>query len=644
MSTADAEFNKKMVEVWRTQNLQDYVLKDLENRIKKDKSTKLSVFYTSLSAYLTEPMNLFLKGPSGCGKTYNSVQTVKYFPKDDVWFLGGLSPKALIHDYGVLLNKDGEEIDLDAKPTKPRKGDFKKVKEQGRDPDEELSKALSRYKEDIKAWREELQNSYRLIDLSHKILIFLEAPDFNTYRMLLPILSHDTYEITYKFTDKTAQGSLRTIKVVIRGWPATIFLTTDRQYMEELATRSFTVTPETSTAKIEDANELTNTKDCYPWNYSDKAEETQVIEQLVASIKNQFTEFAVDSVIPFTNIHELFPAEIVRDMRDFAHFMQFLKTVNALHFYQRPFMKQGDKRYLMSAREDVQRTLEVYKELFETTRTGTEQRILDFYHDIVSKTPMPEKTTTEKDEAQQQLVPGKISWHLKDLTAKYNETSKRKLSSDSIRKMLDHLSVIGYVDVEPDPSDKRCNLYSPLLDEEKAENHREFENPLILESKLKEGFEKWEKNIGKGTSFYYYKNFSEGSSGREGTWGEQDISLDEVRKKILTYKPNPLPLISESDLGQETEKKPESEGKAEKQQSSANSRPALGSEKKVSVQEALEFVRSRFVEGTQEEWVGFAVDAGLPQREAEALFESLKGSDLFWYAAEDGRTVWKWAH
>jgi hypothetical protein len=491
-------------------------------------------------------MNLFLKGPSGSGKTYNSVETVKYFPKDDVWFLGGLSPKALIHDYGVLLNKDGEEIDLDARPTKPRKADFKKVAEQGLDPEEELSKALTRYKEDIKAWREELQNSYRLIDLSHKILIFLEAPDFNTYRMLLPILSHDTFEITYKFTDKTAQGSLRTIRVVIRGWPATIFLTTDRKYMEELATRSFTVTPETSTAKIKDANELTNTKDCYPWNYSSEAEETQVIEHLVASIKNQFTVFAVDSLVPFTSIHELFPADIVRDMRDFAHFMQFLKAVTALHFYQRPFMKKGDKRFLVSTVEDVQRALQVYQELFETTRTGTEQKTLDFYHHIVKS---------------------EESCHLKDLTEKYNAANKKKLSSDSIRKMLERLSEIGYVDIQPDPTDKRQNIYRPLMKEENAEIQRNLQNPLILDSKLKMGFEKWKENKGIDTSFYYYKN-SEGSSGK---WGEQEISIDEVEKIILTCKSGLFPLISEDNLEPKTQKTPEIEGKTENQQSSANS-------------------------------------------------------------------------
>ena len=63
-----------------------------------------------------------------------------------------------------------------------------------------------------------------------------------------------------------------------------------------------------------------------------------------------------------------------------------------------------------------------------------------------------------------------------------------------------------------------------------------------------------------------------------------------------------------------------------------------------SVQEALESVRSRFVEGTQAEWISFAVDAGLSREEAEALFQRLKGSEMFWYdRPEDGKTVWRWA-
>ena len=109
------------VEVWRSVDLISYVLSDLEKRVKRDKPTKLSVFFAGLSAYTREPINLFLKGESGVGKSYNVVETLKYFPREDVWFLGGLSPKALIHEHGVLLNKYGEPLDLSEKPIKPKK-------------------------------------------------------------------------------------------------------------------------------------------------------------------------------------------------------------------------------------------------------------------------------------------------------------------------------------------------------------------------------------------------------------------------------------------------------------------------------------------------------------------------------------------
>ena len=76
----------------------------------------------------------------------------------------------------------------------------------------------------------------------------------------------------------------------------------------------------------------------------------------------------------------------------------------------------------------------------------------------------------------------------------------------------------------------------------------------------------------------------------------------------------------------------------------AEEKNAVGKENSNSVttvQEALEFVRSRFVEGTEEEWSDFVVEAGLSRKEAEALFERLKGKELFWFE-RGGQTFWRW--
>jgi len=483
------------VKIWRTQNLIDYVLKDLDKRVKKDRVTKLSVFFTALSAYTREPINLFLKGESGVGKSYNVVETLRYFPREDIWFLGGLTPKALIHEHGVLLNKYGEPLDFTEKPIKPKKKHYK--------TEEEYKEALKEYYEELKSWNEEIRDSYTLIDLSHKILVFLESPEYKTFRMLFPILSHDTERIEYKFPEPK---TLRTVKVVIQGWPATIFLSTNLKYMEELATRSFTATPESSKEKIEQANLLTNLKVSVPWDYREETEETKTIRMLIQSIKNQLIEAETEVVIPFLNLYELFPKEIVRDMRDFQHFCQFLKALTVLHYYQRPILKVREKKFLVSTVEDVRKALEIYMEVFETTRTGTEQRILKFYHEIVKTKPV---------------------WYLSELTYEYNKMHDKKLSSGRIGEFLQALADIGYVDIDKDSEDKRLNVYRPLVQEdEKSRISSILETETILKDKLREGLEKWLTKYLENFRFYYMKNFS------ETTWGEDEISV-EVAKKII---------------------------------------------------------------------------------------------------------------
>jgi hypothetical protein len=511
--TEDKDFSLEAVQVWRSEDLINYVLTDLDIRIKKDKPVKLSVFFTGISAFQEQPLNLFLKGESGIGKTYNSTETLRYFPRENIWFLGGMSRKSLVHSHGILLNKNGEEIDLDDSPQKPEKTNYKKPKEdnpENKEFDEAAyNEAMQDYKDNLKTWRQELRESYTLVDLTHKILVFLESPDFETFQMLRPILSHDKEEIEYQFVDKTPKGQLQTRKVKLKGWPATIFLTTDIKYMEELATRSFTATPESSELKILEANVLTNLKASLPWHYSEETRAFKIIKQLIERIHDQLGENKIDVVIPFLNLYELFPREISRDMRDFQHFTQFLKAITVLHYFQRPYMKVGKTKLLLSTLEDVRKALEIYREIFETTRTGTEKRVLDFYHGIV-------KT--------------RQAWYLKNLTEAYNEKYHKKLSEESVRVMLERLDRIGYVNTQKDDEDKRKNLYVPLMkEEEKDKNPLETGSWLDLEAKLKKGYETWKENILDKTSFYIYKNLSE----KPGTWGESEVTLEELQDLIV---------------------------------------------------------------------------------------------------------------
>jgi len=517
----------KMLNVWQTEDLTEYMLADLEKRVKQDKPTKQSVFGTALSAYLPEPINTFLKGRSGIGKTYNVVETLGYFPEEDVWFLGGLSPKALIHDHGILLDKNGEPIDFSLKPEKPKRG--RKTDK----TDEEYKEELKEYYKESVKWREYIGNSYTLIDLSHKILVFLEAPEFRTFKMLLPILSHDTKRIEYKFTDKTSAGKLMTSKVIILGYPACLFLSTDTKYTEELATRSFTTTPGASKTKIEEANKLTNLKVSYPWQYNHETKETQCIKRLIVSLKNHFVEDGLDVVVPFINLHDLFPKEIVRDMRDFQHFTQYLKTITALHLFQRVTMEIDGKHFVLSTIGDVKNAVDVYNEIFETTRTGMDQQILTFYNETVK---------------------GKIDEFLKTLTIDYNQKNpEKKISGKTVARWLERLSDIGYVDVQKSHDDKRFNVYTGLV--EKVETIRDISAmSLIPDPEMEKGFKTWFNDIYRHGQFLYRKKIPipkdhvekyilHGKNISEDTFSltEKRVAVSISKKEDLSLKPEEKP-------------------------------------------------------------------------------------------------------
>jgi len=141
-------------------------MKHLDKTVKRDHATKRMVFFTALSAYSRNPQNLFLKGPSSTGKTYNVTEALRYFPRSDVWMLGGLSPTALVHDYGTLIDSEsGKEID--PAEDKPQKEDYK---------DDKHGFDRHAFHAAEKRWRDRLRKAYYLVDLQRKILVFLEAP------------------------------------------------------------------------------------------------------------------------------------------------------------------------------------------------------------------------------------------------------------------------------------------------------------------------------------------------------------------------------------------------------------------------------------------------------------------------------------
>jgi len=438
-------------------------LADFNKRIACDDAVKRAVLQTALSAYTSEPMNLFLKGPSSIGKTWNTIQVLRYFPQEDVWYLGGLSPTALIHERGTLVDENGDPIDLSEKP---RKSDFKD------DP--------KGYQRALREWEERLRNSHYEIELSHKILVFLEAPHIDTYMMLRPLLSHDTPEISYKFTDKTGKGHLRTSHVVLKGWPATIFCTSDVKYVEDLSTRGFTVTPEMTEEKYRRANELTASSAAYPEKEDEDQEYYRLkgfLHHIVERCKKGFNKV----LIPYAEkLSEAYPAVLPRDMRDFKRFLNLIQVNAVLNLFHRPILEihkgKRTKHYILADMHDLKEALYIFQNLEETTRLGIPGHILRFFKEIVRS------LCRERD-----LVT------YKDLTDEYNKKHKDKRSTRTIRNWCDLLANVGLLSVEPHPEDRRFKVVT--LTDGNVENYGiSIKENFFTVKDLKEWFFKVKNN------------------------------------------------------------------------------------------------------------------------------------------------------
>jgi hypothetical protein len=105
-------------------------------------------------------MNLVIAAPRSEGKTYTVLQTLQYFPSEDVKYIGSMSPKVIIKQNSILV---------DPRSLKPVMEDIRAVKKQIEQEKDD------KRKEDLESQLEELKSkACLLIDLRKKIYVFLE--------------------------------------------------------------------------------------------------------------------------------------------------------------------------------------------------------------------------------------------------------------------------------------------------------------------------------------------------------------------------------------------------------------------------------------------------------------------------------------
>lgn len=153
--------------------------------------------------------------PPGEGKSYILHKVGELFPPQDVMFVAGMTDKAVFHRRGslVIKNEVGEYETIEEKIAKIDSVIEDKESEVAISKDANLKQVLRNEVKELEKQKKDLhKNACKLIDLSHKIIVFLDTPNSGLLLALMPVLSHDKYEVEYEFVVRDPESMVQSWK------------------------------------------------------------------------------------------------------------------------------------------------------------------------------------------------------------------------------------------------------------------------------------------------------------------------------------------------------------------------------------------------------------------------------------------------
>lgn len=480
----------------------EYIVSTVKKTVRQEDSLIRQILYTSFSAYTKDPINLGIMAPTSEGKTHAAIETLQYFPKEDVWKIGSMSPKVIIRQNGILVNENNEPVEDRIKELKRliEKEEYSQIKEELKD---ELS--------DI------LKDAKILIDLNNKIFLFLEPPHPETWNILKPILSHDLYEIEHPYVFKVEGFGFKVKKIVTRGWPSCIFCSAKNEsnwpVWPEVQSRFLITSPNMVKQKYEESNLLIAQRKGLPKSIqqqiiiSDKDKEiakTSVL-YLKEKIKNsaillstssytkeQYRYESVSVWIPYGEIlASALPSDKGTDVRVAKRIFSLLELLPLIKSELRFRILYGKELLIVAAIEDLAEVLYITQDL-----NGIPPYKMQFFKNVFIPLYKSKYKPDEKEDKREE----RISVSSKELAEYYKLKEGKTMTDSNIRKnYLAEFLQNGLIDESISVIDGRCKIYHPLVeissiiknkDVEKYENygnqshyHNLFQHCKLLLSK-----------------------------------------------------------------------------------------------------------------------------------------------------------------
>lgn len=369
--------------------------------IKQDNENKLITFLCELSAYSeTDQLNISFNAPSSTGKSYIPTEIAQLFPEEDVIEVGYCSPTAFFHDVGE--------------------------------------------------YNEEKQGY--VVDLSRKILVFLDQPHTLLLQHLRPLLSHDKKEIRLKITDKSQKAGLKTKNIILKGFPSVIFCTAGLRIDEQESTRFFLLSPETSREKIREAiyQKIRKETDREAYKHLlDEMPARNLLRERITAIKQaKIRDIRLSAP---QKIEELFLTESKRlkprDQRDIGRIISLIKAFALLNLWFRD--KSGAS--IVANEEDVEEAFKVWRAISESQELNLPPYIYQIHNEVI--------LTAWAEKNQNGIA---IGLTRQEIIKKHFQVYGRVLADWLLRQqIIPMLENAGLITQEPDPEDKRRILIYP---------------------------------------------------------------------------------------------------------------------------------------------------------------------------------------
>jgi hypothetical protein len=471
----------------------DFCIRTIVKEARKEERLVKQILHTGLSAYTKNPFNLAINSPSGEGKSYVIQKVIDNFPKQDVIVFSAMSDKALFHRQGiqVIKNEIGEFESLEDKIAKI---DFEiqdKECDVASNKNTNLKQAFQAAVKGLEEKKNQLfKNAKKLIDLSHKILVFLDTPRPELFNALMPLLSHDKYEVEYEYVD--THNGIKTKTNILRGWPAVIFAQAiDYSHYArypEIQRRFIITNPKMTIDKYEDAIQLIGLKFGIPdfayqqtvVNDSEKEMVREIILRTREKIQDVCGALAPGKnnvVIPFhETLTSLLPKDKAFDMTTANRLFGFLSLLPIIKIEERPRLvlrKEGDP-FMQIIPFALFEDLKEAMNLMEYTN-GVRPYVLEWYYDIFLEVFRNKIEPASRTNSRGELLTEKrIAITTQDLADFTYEKQKKRLSTKQILEtFVTPLINQGYVDKTDSDLDKRAKIYHPVIT---TQNRKIFES------------------------------------------------------------------------------------------------------------------------------------------------------------------------